>query len=102
MRFRRRSPRWLRFVPMTSALAAASAILAIFVIPAAVEVADTRVADAGNIPFITSSPQRWQRDDPFLRDKLDELLVSHHELTPGSGLSGFVSYVDFVGYEDSP
>ena len=99
---RPRSRRWRQYVPLTSALAAALAMVAIFVVPGEFDTTDAGIVDAGNIPSVATTAQRWQRDDPFLRAKLDELLVSHHELTPGSGLSGFVSYADFVGYEDRP
>lgn len=96
------SPRWRQIVPLASALAAAFAMVAVIIVPSELDTTAARVVGAGNNPFVATTAPRWQRDDPFLRAKLDELLVSHHELTPGSGLSGFVSYADFVGYEDRP
>jgi hypothetical protein len=77
-------------------------MVAIFIGFGELKTRGTHIADAGDRPSAAATAQRWQRDDPFLQAKLDQLLVGHHEMTPGSGLSGFVSYADFVGYEDRP
>ena len=93
-------PRWHQFAPVVTALAAAFALVAIFVIPDEAGTGDPLVAGTDDLPFVAPTDQRWQLEDPMVRAKLEQLVVSHHERAPGPGLSGFVSYAAVVGHED--
>lgn len=93
-------PRWRQFAPVVTALAAAFALVAIFVIPDEAITGDPLVAGVDDPPLVAPIDQRRQVEDPMIRAKLEQLLVSHHERAPGPGLSGFVSYAAVVGHED--
>ncbi|MGB5832505.1 MAG: RseA family anti-sigma factor, partial [Thiohalocapsa sp.] len=86
--------------PLATALAAGLALVAVFLVPLGpVDVVDPPALDRQGRSLIAESDRRWQRDDPLLRGRLDQLVINHHERAPGPGLSGLVSYAAVVGYE---
>lgn len=98
----RRQPRQLRqFAPLTAAIAAGFALVAMVLVPfgPADEFAPGPLsADA---PVADQRPESGRpQDDPLLRARLEQLVVSHHEQAAGPGLAGFVSYATVVGRPD--
>ncbi|MCG6862715.1 MAG: sigma-E factor negative regulatory protein [Chromatiaceae bacterium] len=102
---RQRTPLVGRFTG--AALAAAAAFLAVFALPqmfnpgSEVQVSPNRqVAASAPEKFMISRPtRRWHLDKPALESKLDRFLVNHQELSPVSGMKGFLPYATVVGYE---
>jgi hypothetical protein len=106
---RRKRPRLVRFAPMTAAIAAGFALVAVFVVPfdprgefaPSADIADARRANEALIAGATPDDRSW-KDDPLLRARLEQLVVNHHERAAGPGLSGFVSYATVVGRPGQP
>ena len=92
------------FAPLAAALAAGVALLAVLIGPTGpFDVSNSAGRSMGNPGFAgVQGEPRWQRADPLLRTKLDQLLVNHHERAPAPGLPGFVAYASVVGYEGRP
>lgn len=89
--------RFLRMVPLTSALAAGLAVVAVMLAPGGlVDLPESFPGSSQTGPQIASEAPRWQREDPDLRQKLDQLVVSHRE-NGGTGLPGYFSYASVVG-----
>jgi len=106
----RRKPRGVQhFAPLTAAIAAGFALVAIFLVPfgpqgefaPSADTADASVADNGLIAD-RAPDQRPRQDDALLRARMEQLVVNHHELAAGPGLSGFVSYATVVGRPGQP
>jgi sigma-E factor negative regulatory protein RseA len=106
---RRKRPRLVRFAPMTAAIAAGFALVAVFVVPfdprgefaPSAGIADARRANEALIAGATPD-DRSRKNDPLLRARLEQLVVNHHERAAGPGLSGFVSYATVVGRPGQP
>jgi len=106
---RRKRPRLVHFAPMTAAIAAGFALVAVFLVPfgprgeiaPSAGIADARI---GNDALIagTMPDDRSRKTDPLLRARLEQLVVNHHERAAGPGLSGFVSYATVVGRPGQP
>ena len=45
------------------------------------------------------SKNRWQAIDPALQDRLNRLLIEHHEFSGRTGVNGPVSHVGMVSYD---
>lgn len=85
--------RLLRMVPLTSALAAGLALFAVMLAPGGfIGLPGSQEAS----PQLIAEVPRWQREDPDLRQKLDQLVLSHRE-HGGTGLPGYFSYASVVG-----
>ena len=44
-------------------------------------------------------PTRWQALDPALEERLNRLVIEHHEFGGRTGINGPVPHIDFVGYD---
>lgn len=98
-----RSRRRQVVAPLALALAAGTAMLAVFVLPEITRTSgNPDVAVGGDRPIAAANDQRWRRDDPLVRARLNQLVVEHQERAPSSGLAGVVSYAAVVGYEGRP
>lgn len=118
---RGRAARWVR--PLTGvALAASVATAALVIAPGMLDPADDRVAPqmvvspaavAGLSPSLVSAPtgrepatatteapeRKWQAVDEALRDRLNRLVIEHHEFSGRTGINGPVSHIGLVSYE---
>jgi sigma-E factor negative regulatory protein RseA len=88
--------RWLS-APVGGALAAGMALLGLAVVltrpvPGALD-GDVQLA---------ATTERWQQQDPAVRNRLDRLLFNHHEQMAGPARSGVGLYVAVIGYERLP
>jgi sigma-E factor negative regulatory protein RseA len=124
---RRRSPQWLK-PAMGAALAASVAAVAIVVTPtmlssgedssaptvvqlpprpqlapALVSTAPTAqrqpVQGAAEEPSRVVAQDRWQAVDPGLQERLNRLVIEHHEFSGRTGLNGPVSHIGLVRYD---
>lgn len=90
-----------------AALAAASAFLAVFAVPQFFAPTIERpfqpvsvTAAAPPVQFqLAQSGQRWNLEEPELKNKLDRFLVNHQAYSTASGIKGFLPYATVVGYE---
>jgi sigma-E factor negative regulatory protein RseA len=99
----RKTPQARLLPPVAAALAAAMALLAVFVMPLGPADRPGQVADRGgpSPAIVVDAPgeSRWQNTSPVLRAKLDQMLVSHHERVPSPRMPGYISYAAVVGHE---
>jgi hypothetical protein len=89
-------------VPLGVALAAGLALIALVLLPEKSVVKVAPIATTAPDSATREPEQRWQRDSPLPRAKLDQLIVDHQERAGGPGITGVASYVPVIGYEGQP
>lgn len=101
----RKTPQARLLPPVATALAAAMALLAVFVMPLGPADRNGQLADRGGpapaVVVDAPAESRWHNTSPVLRAKLDHMLVSHHERAPAPRMPGYISYAAVVGHEAS-
>lgn len=121
---RSRAPRWIKPVS-GAALAASVAAAAIVIAPSMMTAPDEAVpavtiaeapalqvmpvavspepagltGEPGGELAVTAPDNRWQAIDPALQDRLNRLLIEHHEFSGRTGINGPVSHVGLVNYD---
>ena len=70
------------------------------VVPVATGTEPARVLEDPESELASSTPDdRWQAIDPVLQDRLNRLLIEHHEFSGRTGVRGPVSHVGLVDYD---